>query len=225
MNNEAKKNRFFKLLEKEKKLAANGYFRVAGVDEAGRGPLAGPVVAAAVCANVFVDFNSCDFDWFYDVFDSKAVPEKKRETLFELITADDSPFHFGIGVVDHKIIDEINILKATHKAMKMAVEQLVFPPDYILVDGTEIPDIDIQNEKVIKGDSKCFCIAAASILAKVTRDRIMYDYARKFPAYNFDKNKGYGTKNHIDSIRAVGRCEIHRKSFKVAGLDEDKKKK
>ena len=109
--------------------------------------------------------------------------------------------------------------------MRIAVEQLVFSPDYVLVDGTEIPGLAIPHEKIIKGDSKCFCIAAASIVAKVTRDRIMYDYAEKFPEYKFDKNKGYGTKDHIDSIRAVGRCEIHRQTFKVAGLDPDKKRK
>jgi len=225
MNLNEKKSRFIKLLARETELTKNGCYRVAGVDEAGRGPLAGPVVAAVTCANTFVNFAECDFEWLYEIFDSKAVPEKKREMIFDLITADDSPFHYGIGIIDHIEIDETNILKATHKAMKIAVEQLVFPPDYVLVDGTEIPGLNIPHEKIIKGDSKCFCIAAASILAKVTRDRIMYDYAQKFPEYNFDKNKGYGTKNHIEAIRSVGRCEIHRKTFKVTGLGEEKKKR
>lgn len=225
MIKENKISRFERLLSRESDLLKNGCYRVAGVDEAGRGPLAGPVVAAAACANNFVNFADCNFEWFYEIFDSKAVPEKKREMLFELIIADDSPFHYGVGIIDHIEIDETNILKATHKAMRIAVEQLVFPPDYVLVDGTKIPGLAIPHEKIIKGDSKCFCIAAASIVAKVTRDRIMYEYAEKFPEYKFDKNKGYGTKEHIDSIRAVGRCEIHRQTFKVAGLDPDKKKK
>jgi len=225
MNIESKKLRFLKLIQRENELLNNGFFRVAGVDEAGRGPLAGPVVAAAVCFNGFANHTNSEPDWFYEIFDSKSVSEKKRETLFDLIIGDDSPFHYGIGIIDNKEIDKTNILKATHKAMRLAVAQLVFPPDYILVDGTEIPGIDIPNEKVIKGDSKCFCIAAASILAKVTRDKIMYDFAKKYPEYNFDKNKGYGTKEHINSIRAVGRCEIHRKTFKVAGLGEEKNRK
>jgi len=217
--------RFKRLLSRESYLLENGCYRVAGVDEAGRGPLAGPVVAAVACANDFVNFSECNFDWFYEIFDSKAVSEKKREMLFDLIIAEDSPFHYGVGIIDHLEIDQTNILKATHKAMKIAVEQLVFPPDYVLVDGTEIPGLAIPHEKIIKGDSKCFCIAAASIIAKVTRDRIMFDYAKKFPEYNFHKNKGYGTKNHIDAIRKNGRCEIHRQSFKVYGLDPDKKRK
>ena len=225
MNIHEKKIRFNNLLKIESNLSENNFFRVAGVDEAGRGPLAGPVVAAVACANNYINFAECNFEWFYEIFDSKAVSEKKREMLFDLITNENSPFHFGIGIIDHLEIDQTNILKATHKAMKIAVEQLVFPPDYILVDGTEIPGISIPHEKIIKGDSKCFCIAAASIIAKVTRDRIMFNYALDYPVYNFDKNKGYGTKNHIEAIRKNGRCKIHRQSFKVYGLDPDKKRK
>jgi len=225
MINEKKISRFKRLLVRESNLLNNGCYRVAGVDEAGRGPLAGPVVAAVACANNFVNFSDCNFEWFYEIFDSKAVPEKKREMIYDLIIADNSPFHYGVGIIDHLEIDQTNILKATHKAMKIAVEQLVFPPDYILVDGTEIPGINIPHEKIIKGDSKCFCIAAASIIAKVTRDRIMLSYSKKFPEYNFHKNKGYGTKNHIEAIRKNGRCKIHRQTFKVYGLDPDKKRK
>ena len=218
-----KKDRFRALLEKENQARVTGFSRIAGVDEAGRGPLAGPVVAAACICRLPAD--AAAFPWFLDIYDSKSVTEKTREELFGFITHDDSPFHVGVGLVEHDEIDKTNILKATHKAMRSAVENLIFPPDFVLVDGTEIPGLDITQEKVIKGDSKCFIIAAASIVAKVTRDRIMRDYAGEFPHYEFDKHKGYGTSKHISAIRRHGRCPIHRRSFKVAGLDRGKKKR
>ena len=220
----SRKERLANLLFREQQLREEGFLRVAGVDEAGRGPLAGPVVAAAACECNGTSSAHQNFAWFEEIFDSKALTETKREQLFELISGADSPFHIGIGIVDHKEIDKSNILKATHKAMRIAVEQLIFPPDYVLVDGTEIPGLNIPHEKVVKGDKKCFCIAAASIVAKVTRDRMMVKYAEQFPEYNFEKHKGYGTKEHIDSIRRHGRCPVHRHSFKVAGLDAKKKK-
>jgi ribonuclease HII len=212
-----KQERFQMLLKKESAAKNTGFSRIAGVDEAGRGPLAGPVVAAACVCNIFPD--SEKFPWFLNIYDSKKVSEKIREELFEVITATDSPFHFGISIIDHEEIDRTNILKATHKAMLTAVENLVFLPDFVFVDGTEIPNLNISQEKVIKGDQKCFSVAAGSILAKVTRDRIMRVYAKEFPQYEFEKHKGYGTAKHLDAIRKHGRCEIHRKTFKVTGID------
>lgn len=205
------------LLEKESVAEKAGFSRIAGVDEAGRGPLAGPVVAAACVCTISPD--AVDFPWFLNIYDSKKVSEKIREELFEFITSGRSPFHFGISIIDHEEIDRTNILKATHKAMLTAVENLVFLPDFVFVDGTEIPNLNISQEKVIKGDQKCFSIAAGSILAKVTRDRIMRDYAKEYPCYEFEKHKGYGTAKHLDAIRKHGRCEIHRKTFKVTGID------
>jgi ribonuclease HII len=211
--------RFRTLLTRETELLQNGCEYVAGVDEAGRGPLAGPVVAAAACRNERLETGEEEQDWLRDIYDSKKVTEKKREELFERLTGDDSPFLIGTGIIDSEEIDKINILRATHKAMRMAVGTLIVVPDFVLVDGTEIPALEIKQEKVIKGDMKCLCIAAASIVAKVTRDRIMRKYARDYPEYEFEKHKGYGTARHITSIRNHGRCAIHRKSFKVTGLD------
>ena len=205
------------LLKKEAVAKKTGFSRIAGVDEAGRGPLAGPVVAAScVCT---ITPNADDFPWFLNIYDSKKVSEKFREELFEFITSENSPFHFGISIIDHEEIERTKILKATHKAMLTAVENLVFLPDFVFVDGTEIPNLNISQEKVIKGDQKCFNVAAGSILAKVTRDRIMRVYAKEFPQYEFEKHKGYGTAKHLDAIRKHGRCEIHRKTFKVTGID------
>lgn len=211
--------RFQALLSREHELLRDGCHYVAGVDEAGRGPLAGPVVAAAASRNgQLAAADACE--WLCEVYDSKKLSEKKREYLYGLLTGDDSPFHIGVGIVTAEEIDRSNILRATHKAMRIAVRSLVFLPDFVLVDGTEIPGLHIPQEKIIKGDMKCLCIAAASIIAKVTRDRIMRDYARDFPEYGFEQHKGYGTSRHITSIRHHGRCPIHRKSFKVAGLDK-----
>ena len=213
-----KQERFQKLLEKETLKKEEGFLRIAGVDEAGRGPLAGPVVAAAcVCS---IPANADNFPWILNIYDSKKVSEKNREELFDFITSERSPFHFGVSIIGHEEIDKTNILRATHKAMLTAVENLIFLPDFVFVDGTEIPNLRISQEKVIKGDQKCFSIAAGSILAKVTRDRIMRNYAKEFPQYEFEKHKGYGTAKHLAAIRQYGRCEIHRQTFKVTGIDK-----
>ncbi len=179
---------------------------VAGIDEAGRGPLAGPVVAAAVIFSKGFIINS--------IKDSKALAEKKRVELFALIA--EKAFAFGVGVVSEKVIDEINILQATFQAMKMAVEQLHCTPDVLIIDGNQsVPDIKIEQMSIVKGDSKSISIAAASILAKVTRDRLMLDYDKKYPLYGFAKHKGYPTRAHCEAIHQYGYCEIHRRSFHV----------
>ena len=212
--------RFKRMRERERILHTQGFSRVAGVDEAGRGPLAGPVVAAVA---VLHDAAAADaeppFDWLVEVFDSKQLDANQRDRLFAFITADGSPFHVGIGMRSHEVIDRINILRATHESMRDAVNSLLFPPDYVLVDGTEIPRLGLPQEKVIKGDSLCLSIAAASIVAKVTRDRIMIRLAADYPQYGFDTHKGYGTPDHIEAIRRHGRSAVHRRSFKVAKID------
>lgn len=201
-----------RLLQRERALHAQGFARVAGVDEAGRGPLAGPVVAAAACCTV--DLTADDrYGWTARIFDSKQLSPAEREELYALICADDSPFAVAIGSADHSMIDALNILRATHHAMRSAVCSLILPPDYVLVDGTLIPELPILQEKIIRGDSTCLCIAAASIVAKVTRDRIMDAFARQYPAYGFERHKGYGTPEHLAALRREGRCPIHRCTF------------
>jgi len=206
-----------RLLQRERDLHAQGFTRVAGVDEAGRGPLAGPVVAAAACSslNLIADHR---YAWTARIFDSKQLSPAERDDLFALICADDSPFAVAIGSADHFMIDALNILRATHHAMRTAVSSLIIPPDYVLVDGTLIPNLPILQEKVIRGDSSCLCIAAASIVAKVTRDRIMDAYARQYPSYGFERHKGYATPEHLDALRREGRCPIHRCTFTAPGL-------
>ncbi|MBR4632457.1 MAG: ribonuclease HII [Elusimicrobia bacterium] len=177
---------------------------VSGVDEAGRGPLAGPVVAAAVILpkDIFID----------GVNDSKKLTEKKRNVLFEEIKQ--KAFSYGIGIIDAKTIDEINILQATFLAMKKALDQLSVKPDLILVDGNHtIPNLQNKQQAIVSGDAKSACIACASILAKVTRDNMMYEYAKQYPQYNFEKHKGYGTKAHLEAIQKYGPCPIHRMTF------------
>ena len=182
----------------------NSYGKIiAGVDEAGRGPLAGPVVAAAVIIK--------KPELLTNVNDSKKISEKKREQLYDVIMEN---CVVGIGISEHSEIDEINILNATFKAMKKAVEKLNEKFDIVLVDGNmKIRDFDILQEPVVKGDGKSLAIAAASIVAKVTRDRMMIEMAEKYKSYGFEKHKGYGTAFHIERIREFGPCEIHRKSF------------
>lgn len=175
-----------------------------GVDEAGRGPIAGPVVAAAVILDRSVKIGGLN--------DSKKISLKKRESLFDRICAD--ALTFGIGVVDHEEIDRINILQAALKAMEIAVMGLEIRPDFVFIDGNKKTSLDIPQRAIVKGDSKCASIAAASILAKVTRDRIMADFDSEFPAYNFLKHKGYPTKDHYEMIKKHGPCPIHRKTFK-----------
>lgn len=181
----------------------NGYNIICGVDEAGRGPLAGPVYAAAVVLKRGQTIEG--------VNDSKKLSEKKRELLFDKIIAQCEDY--SIGAASEKEIDEINILQATFLAMKRAVEGLSLRPDCALVDGNQVPPLNCDVETVIKGDSKSESIAAASILAKVSRDRYMLEMAEKYPQYGFEKHKGYGTKLHYEMIEKYGICEIHRKSF------------
>lgn len=185
---------------------------VCGVDEAGRGPLAGPVCAAAVIMpyGIIID----------GVNDSKKLTEKKRELLFDTIK--EKSLCYGIAFSDEKEIDEVNILNATFLAMKRAVKSLKIQPDLILVDGNRLPDFDIPAKTIVKGDSLSHSIACASILAKVTRDRLMKELSKKCPEYGFEKHKGYGTKAHYEAIKANGICEIHRRTFlKNVNLDNE----
>jgi len=181
-----------------------GYTLIAGIDEAGRGPLAGPVVASAVILPKGICIPSID--------DSKKLSEKKREQLYDVISKE--AVGIGIGIVDEKTIDEINILQAAIMAMKIAVGKLSIMPDFILSDAVSLADLKIPQKAIIKGDSKSISIAAASIIAKVTRDRLMHEYHKKYPNYNFHSNKGYGTAEHLEMLRKHGPCEIHRRTFK-----------
>ena len=176
---------------------------IAGLDEAGRGPLAGPVVAAAVILpkDIFLPFLN----------DSKKVTEKRRDVLFDEIKQ--NAIAYGIGIASNTLIDEINILQATYEAMREAINALSTRPDILLVDAVHIPGIDIRQVGIVKGDAKSVNIAAASILAKVTRDRLMAEYDKIYPEYGFASNKGYGTAAHIAALKEYGPCEIHRKSF------------
>ncbi len=184
---------------------------LAGVDEAGRGPIAGPVVAAAVI------FDKKTFH--KEINDSKQIPEKKREELFEWITK--NCLCFGVGMIDHLEIEEINILQASLKAMRIAVEQLTIKPNLILIDGNKSFLSEMKTKTIVKGDSKSFSIAAASIIAKVTRDKIMREAHNKFPEYFWDHNKGYATRAHIEAVRKYGASPFHRKSFLSRILNND----
>jgi len=188
----------------EKMYSRRGYHRIAGVDEVGRGPLAGPVVAAAVILPK---------DGIGErLFDSKKISSKKREHLYETILAE-AP-GVGIGMIGQEEIDCLNILEATLMAMAMAIENLPTPPDFILIDGPHGLKVPIPQKPIRKGDQICNSIAAASIVAKVTRDRMMLECHRRFPQYNFAKHKGYGTKEHQKAIKKFGICELHRKTFR-----------
>lgn len=190
-------------LEFEKEALAKGYKSVCGVDEAGRGPLAGPVCVAAVILpeGVIID----------GVNDSKKLSEKKRESLFDVIREQALSYSIAYATVDE--IEEINILNATMLAMRRAIDGLDIKADYAMIDGNKIPPIDIDAECIVKGDAKSMSIACASILAKVSRDRLLYKYAEEYPMYGFDKHKGYGTKVHREAILKYGPCPYHRKSF------------
>jgi ribonuclease HII len=195
-------------LKTEKEIFARGYKLIAGVDEAGRGPLAGPVVAA--CVIVGPDFKiSADLA---AVNDSKKLSAKKREKLFGLIK--EQVLAVEIGLVGQKTIDQINILQASFLAMKRALAKVELKPDFILVDGNlKIPKLAQPQEAIIGGDAKVFCIAAASIIAKVSRDWLMSEFDKQYPGYNFAVHKGYGTKDHLEKIKALGPCPLHRLSF------------
>lgn len=188
----------------ENKARNTGYRMIAGVDEAGRGPLAGPVVAAAV----ILPKNTDDL---HEVNDSKKISPQKRQELYMLIH--EKADAIGVGVVDARTIDQINILEATFLAMQKAVKTLSKKPDYILIDGNRKPLWLTKGETIINGDAISVSIAAASIIAKVTRDKIMDDYEHHFPNWGFAKHKGYGTVAHISAIKEHGICDIHRKSF------------
>ena len=176
---------------------------ICGVDEAGRGPLAGPVYAAAVILPRGLVIEGLN--------DSKKLTEKRREALFDVIV--EQAVAYGIGSADEKEIDEINILQATFLAMRRAIAQLAVRPDLALIDGNRESDFGVPAQTVIGGDGKSANIAAASILAKVTRDRVMLQYAAQYPQYGFDVHKGYGTKRHYEALREFGPCPIHRQSF------------
>lgn len=212
---EKQQKRLAEMKEPEASLHAEGYRFIAGVDEVGRGPLAGPVVTAAVVLPE-------DFD-VLGVDDSKKLSEKRREELYDRIL--DRCLAYGIGMADHAVIDEINILQATKKAMKDAITacdlQLRVKEggaadahiDFVLIDAVTLEGLDKPQHAVVKGDAKVLAIAAASIVAKVTRDRMMVEYAKEYPWYAFEKNKGYGTAAHYEGIRAHGTCPIHRMTF------------
>lgn len=187
----------------EREARASGFCRIAGLDEAGRGPLAGPVVAAAVMLPPDVTIPG--------VNDSKQVPEAERDRLYDIIL-EQSVSH-GIGIVDERTIDEVNIYQATIIAMRKALHPIDPPPDYLLIDAMTLPEVAIPQKPLVRGDARSHTIAAASIIAKVTRDRIMRDLHEKFPEYNFKKHKGYGTKEHLSLILKHGPCEAHRRSF------------
>ena len=191
-------------MEYEAKAARQGFRNISGVDEAGRGPLAGPVVAAAVIFSSNIDI--------VDLDDSKKLSPKKREELF--LEIKERATTYGVAVIGHRIIDEINILQAARLAMKQAVDQLNPIPDLLLIDGNQKIESTLDQWAIVKGDSKSLSIAAASVLAKVTRDRIMDDYHKLYPQYEFNRHKGYGTKLHRTLIQEYGPCPIHRSKFK-----------
>lgn len=191
------------LYQHDEFIRKNGFSRIAGIDEAGRGPLAGPVVAAAVVLS--------EGGKIKGLRDSKKVPERQRESLFHkiLISYED----IGIGIVGPEDIDRLNILKATKLAMQFAVEDLSTPPDILIIDAVSLPMIPIKQLPIIKGENISASVAAASIIAKYIRDRIMLEYHREYPQYSFDKHKGYSTKEHLNMLQLYGPCPIHRRSF------------
>lgn len=190
--------------EFEKAAVNSGFSCVCGVDEAGRGPLAGPVCAAAVILPAGAAIEGLD--------DSKKLTEKKRERLYDIIKQTAVAYSVAYGTLEE--IETVNILEATYLAMNRAIEGLTVKPDFALIDGNRVPrGIKIPCETIVKGDSRSMSVAAASVLAKVTRDRLMLEYDKKYPEYNFKKHKGYGTKEHTELIKQYGPCEIHRLSF------------
>ena len=198
--------------EYERKYASCGF--ICGIDEAGRGPLAGPVVAAACILPT-----DCEILYLND---SKKLTEKRREELF--VEIQEKAVSFGVGIVSPAVIDEINILQATYEAMRQAVEKLSVRPDVFLNDAVVIPGIDESRQvKIIQGDAKSVSIAAASILAKVTRDHMMEEYDRLYPENCFATHKGYGTKAHLDAVREHGMCPIHRRSFLKKFMEREAK--
>jgi len=200
---EQEKKRFENMCVYEKEAYSEGIKIIAGIDEAGRGPLAGPVVAAAVVLpeNIFIS----------GLNDSKKLSEKRREELYSIIT--EKAIAYDVGIVDEKIIDELNIINATKMAMEIAVESLKVTPELLLIDAVALDALKVQQKSIIKGDALSISIAAASIIAKVTRDRLIEEMDEVYPEYGFKKHKGYGTKEHIEAIKKFGICPIHRTSF------------
>ena len=201
---EKEEQRLLLLKEKENDLRKKGFQYICGIDEAGRGPLAGPVVVASVImpADSMIE----------GVNDSKKVSEKKREKIYEQIL--EEAISYGVAIIGQDEIDEINILNATKKGLTVSLQELTQKPDLVLVDALNgIDTMGIPYDSIIKGDAKCYSIAAASIIAKVTRDRIMREWDKIYPEYGFEKHKGYGTSAHITAIKENGLCPIHRRSF------------
>lgn len=201
---EKEEERLKQLKQIEEEIYNTGVETICGIDEAGRGPLAGPVVVAAVIMprDSFIE----------GVNDSKKVSEKKRELLYDLITKE--AIAWGVGIIDQKEIDRINILNATKEGLTTAIKNLEVKPDRIIVDALKgIDTLGIPYTSIIKGDAKCYSIAVASIIAKVTRDRIMRQWDEIYPQYGFEKHKGYGTAMHMQAIREYGLCPLHRRSF------------
>jgi ribonuclease HII len=200
------------MLQFEQDAWKNQKLHVAGVDEAGRGPLAGPVVSGSV----IFDRDAAEelaAGPLNGLTDSKKLTEKKREHFFELLLELDG-VHTGIAIIAPKVIDRINILQASRQSMRDALADLPIAPDFILVDGLAVPDMPAPDLPIVKGDSKSLSIAAGSIIAKVTRDRLMVKLAKKYPMYGFEKHKGYGTKAHLEALREHGPCPAHRTSFR-----------
>nr|WP_274237134.1 ribonuclease HII [Allobacillus halotolerans] len=203
MKEQALKEAFFEMMQYENKLKSEGVQLIAGIDEVGRGPIAGPVVAAAVILPE-------DF-YLPGLTDSKKLSEKKRESFFELIT--DQAIAVGLGIVSPTEIDLMNIHQASLEAMKRAVHDLLIQPEHLLIDAMKLPEVDYEQTSIIKGDAKSISIAAASVVAKVTRDRMMKDIACDYPGYGFEKHMGYGTKEHLEALKTLGSTPYHRKSF------------
>lgn len=199
------KRRIQRMLQYERSLWEKGVQHIAGIDEAGRGPLAGPVVAAAVIfpPGIFIA----------GINDSKKLTAKQRENLFPVIQ--NNALDFSTGLVDEKEIDRVNILQASYRAMRMAIGKLSIHPNHLLIDGRPLPEKFYPQTAIEGGDRKSFSIAAASIIAKVTRDRLMIEYDKQYPQYGFARHKGYGTKAHVEAIHQHGFCDIHRKTFHV----------
>ncbi|HZV46711.1 MAG TPA: ribonuclease HII [Thermodesulfovibrionales bacterium] len=187
----------------DQSLRKQGYVRIAGIDEAGRGPLAGPVVSSAVVLKEGITITG--------LRDSKRVPEDERTSLFFAIQ--DAAIDIGIGIVGPEDIDRLNILRATRQSMQIAVEKLSIKPDMLIIDALSLPSVLIRQISPIKAENVSASVAAASIIAKYTRDKIMLDYHHEYPMYNFQKHKGYSTKEHIEMLQRYGPCPIHRKSF------------
>jgi len=193
-------------LREEQALFSLGYRRIAGLDEAGRGALAGPVVAAAVVLP-----SELDFPWVPMVRDSKLMQEKVRQRVFD--SMNECKIEMGVGVVEPDVIDSVNILNATRKAMKLALAELSEPPGYLLIDAVRLRNMPVPQKAIIRGDRTVLSIACASVVAKVTRDRIMLELDERYPGYEFGRHKGYGTREHLECLRRHGASRIHRMTY------------